>query len=167
MHSPGVNGRLSRILRKLVLLLLGSGLFVLGQFDEQVFTGLARLWRAGMALMGPAGQYLLQAGTHTQLTSHGMPVALTYRVLYLGLSILLLRVLLRGRFQWQIVLAYAGAFLTGCMLLAVGQGLHLQVMSLLAHQLIDFLCSPLAVLLAYPLLVLAEKESALLEVKNS
>jgi hypothetical protein len=151
--------RCHSVSRWLQLLLLGVILFGMGQFEQQVFAGLTWLWGSGISLSHlPLREEVLQAGTQAQLTTHGLPVALTYRLLYLLLSLRLLKVLLRGQHLQVIVLAYSVAFLAALTLLLAGKSLPWDLGAVLGHQLLDFLCSPLAVLIAYPLVLLAQGE---------
>ncbi|MEJ7665229.1 MAG: hypothetical protein WKG07_39740 [Hymenobacter sp.] len=104
--------------RLLAALGLGLGLFALGQFDETVFAALTRGWQAVLGSLGSAAQPLVQP---SGLSTHGVVVGLTYRLLYVLVSIVLLHVLLRGRHTRALVLGYAVAFVLSLALLLFGQ----------------------------------------------
>ena len=130
---------------------LGLVLFGLGQFDEVVFAGLTRGWQAGLVQLGPAAQRLMQP---SGLSTHGVLVGLSYRLLYVLVSLLLLQVLLRGRHTRASALAYALAFGLSLGLLLLGQRAGLAGAAVQGHRLLDLLSSPLALLLLYGLALL-------------
>ena len=134
-----------------VALGLGLVLFGLGQFDEFVFAGLTRGWQAGLAQLGPAAQRLMQP---SGLSTHGVAVGLSYRLLYVLVSLLLLHVLLRGHHTRASALAYALAFGLSLGLLLLGQRAGLAGAAVQGHRLLDLLSSPLALLLLYGLALL-------------
>lgn len=137
--------------RLLAALGLGLGLFALGQFDETVFAALTRGWQAVLGSLGPTAQPLVQP---SGLSTHGVVVGLTYRLLYVLVSIMLLHVLLRGRHTRALVLGYAGAFVLSLALLLFGQRTGWVGATVQGHRLLDVLSSPLALLLFYGLGVL-------------
>lgn len=128
----------------LVALLLGLGLF-----EEEVFAALGRLWHPGGAPAAVPG-----------ITTHGLPVAISYRLLYAVLNVALLRVLLRGRYTKAAVVAYAAGYVAGAGLLWLGQRAGGPIASLTGHRVLDVLSSPLPVMFAYPLALLARAAPA-------
>lgn len=135
--------------RLVVALALGLALFGLGQFDEPVFGVLSRGWQAVVGGIGPAAQWLVQP---SGLSTHGLVVGLTYRLLYMGVSITLLHVLLRGRHTHAIVLGYALALGLILGLLLLGQRADWAAVQ--GHRLLNLISSPLALLLLYGLVLL-------------
>ncbi|WP_019946927.1 XrtX-associated membrane protein [Hymenobacter aerophilus] len=135
----------------MVALALGLVLFGLGQFDEPVFTVLTRGWQAVVGGLGPTAQRLVQP---SGLSTHGVIVGLTYRLLYMLVSIALLHVLLRGRHTRAIVLGYALAFGLSLALLLLGQRGGVEWAAVQGHRLMDLISAPLALLLLYGLVLL-------------
>ncbi|AMJ65623.1 XrtX-associated membrane protein [Hymenobacter sp. PAMC 26628] len=123
----------------LVALLLGLGLF-----EAEVFAALGHLWHPGGAPAAVPG-----------ITTHGLPVAISYRLLYAMLNVALLHLLLHGRYTVAAVVAYAVGYVAGAGLLWLGQRAGLPIASLTGHRVLDVLSSPLPVMFAYPLALLA------------
>ena len=124
----------------LVALLLGLGLL-----EDKVFAALSRLWHPGGAEVAMPG-----------ITTHGLPVAISYRLLYAVLNVALLHLLLRGRYTKAAVLTYAAGYVAGAGLLWLGQRMGLPIAALTGHRVLDVLSSPLPVMFAYPLALLTE-----------
>ncbi|RIY12422.1 hypothetical protein D0T11_05270 [Hymenobacter rubripertinctus] len=135
----------------MVALALGLTLFGLGQFDEPVFAVLTRTWQAVLGGLGPVAQKLVQP---SGLSTHGVVVGLSYRLLYMLVSIGLLHVLLRGRHTRAIGLGYGLAFSLSLALLLLGQQAGWPLASVQGHRLMDLISSPLALLLLYGLVLL-------------
>ena len=131
--------------RRLLVAALAAALLGLGLFEETVFAALGHLWHPG------GGAPAAVPG----LTTHGWPVALSYRLLYAGLNVALLHLLLRGRGTKAAALGYAAGYAAGAGLLWLGQRAGLPIASLTGHRVLDVLSSPLPVLFAYPLALLA------------
>jgi len=139
--------------------LLAAGLLVLlfelGSHNEPLFGWLTRSWQAFFAEMG-LGQWLqtMQQGTSGEVARRSLPAVASYAGLYLGLSLLLLRVLAPGAAQWWLAvrLYAAGALLYAALLLAARLGGQVVALYRAARHLIDFLVSPLPVLLLAVLL---------------
>ncbi len=128
----------------LIVLLLGLGLF-----EDEVFATLGRLWHPGRAPVAVPG-----------LTIHGLPVAVSYRLLYAALNVALLHLLLRGRATKAAVAGYAVGYAASAGLLLLGQRAGLPVATATAHRLLDVLSSPLPIMFAYPLAILARPNPA-------
>lgn len=128
----------------LVALLLGLGLF-----EAEVFAALGRLWHPGGAPVAVPG-----------ITTHGWAVAISYRLLYAGLNVALLHLLLRGRCTAAALAGYAAGYAAGAGLLWLGQRAGGPVASVTGHRLLDVLSSPLPVMFAYPLALLAGSRAA-------
>lgn len=123
----------------LIALLLGLGLF-----EETVFAALGRLWHPGGGPVAVPG-----------ITTHGLPVAASYRLLYAGLNVALLHLLLRGRYTKAAVGSYAAGYAASAGLLLLGQRAGWPVAAVTGHRVLDVLSSPLPVLFAYPWAALA------------
>ena len=128
----------------LVAVLVGA-LAGLGLFEEAVFAALGQLWHPGRAAAAVPG-----------LTTHGLPVAVSYRLLYAMLNVALLHVLLRGRYTATAGLGYAAGYAVSVGLLLLGRQAGLPAAATTAHRLLDLLSSPLPVLFAYPLALVSQ-----------
>lgn len=126
----------------LVILLAG-----LGFLEEEVFAALGQLWHPG----SPAA-----AAAVPGLTTHGLSVAISYRLLYAVLNVALLHLLLHGRYTKVALVAYAAGYVASVVLLLLGQRASLPAVTLTAHRLLDMLSSPLPVMFAYPLAILSQ-----------
>lgn len=124
----------------LVALLAGMGLF-----EDDIFAALGRLWHPGRAA------FVAVPG----LTTHGLPVAISYRLLYAVLNVALLHLLLRGRYTVAAVLGFAGGYVAGAGLLWLGQRAGLPAASVTGHRVLDVLSSPLPILFIYPLSIVS------------
>lgn len=130
--------------RGLVGAALVGGLLSLGLFEADVFAILGRLWHPGGAPVAVPG-----------LTTHGLPVAISYRLLYALLNLALVQLLLRGRFTKAAGAGYAVGYVLSVGLLVLGQRAGLPAAAIAAHQVLDVLSSPLPVLFALPLAMLS------------
>jgi hypothetical protein len=140
--------------RKLGLATLGLLLFGLGQFEQLVFAVLAQAWQA---LLPGAGATAW--GVVPGLSTHVLPVAVSYRLVYVAVSVLLLHVWLRGQAIIWIALMYASALALSVGLLLAG---HVSGLALApaAHHLLDLVSSPLALVLAYGIVTLGNRSFA-------
>jgi len=138
-----------------VLLLFEAGMEV-----ETIFAALTRAWQAVFAALGLGGALAhWQQDTSALVTRRSLPAGLTYAVLYVGTSLLLLHLLLRNprRTRWVAQL-YAGLLSACVLLLLTGRlGGHAAWAYGLGRRLLDFIVSPLPVLLLIPLLWPARK----------
>jgi len=140
--------------RRALLLGLGLLLFALGQFQDAVFAGLTYAWHFLPNGTGPAD------GSQTQppgLSTHGLPIGISYRLLCCGLSTLILHVLLRGRATRLVAAGYTLALLASLLLLLLGQRMSLPLASEQGHRLLDLICSPLPMLLAYAMTMVGSR----------
>jgi hypothetical protein len=138
--------------QKLALVALGLALFGLGQFDEAIFAGLSAGWQGLVASVGGT-----PSGVVPGLSTHALPVALSYRLLYTGVSIGFLHVALHGRGTKWLAISYAVALTLSMGLLLLGQLASLPLASAQAHRLLDVVCSPLALLCGYALFTLGHR----------
>lgn len=135
--------------------LLASALFVAGMESEVVFAALTRGWQALFELLGQ-GDTLgrLQQGTSHLVTTRSLPAMATYGLLYVAGCVLLLHVLLRDgrRTRWaaQVYLGLLGL----CVLLLLGGRLggNIAWAYKLGRRIIDFVISPLPVMILLPVL---------------
>ncbi|TPG66769.1 hypothetical protein EAH73_08205 [Hymenobacter nivis] len=127
---------------------------VLGQFQEEVFAVLTRLWRAPGALLvgGPGAPTAGAAG----LSQHSLPASVTYHLLYAGASAGALHVLLRGRGTRWVVAGFGVALVLGVGLLAAGRAGHWPGATEQGHRLLGLASSPLALLAGYALALLGQ-----------
>lgn len=128
--------------RRLLVAALAGLVAGLGLFEEEVFAALGQLWHPGTATAAVAVP---------GLTTHGLPVAFSYRLLYAVLNVALLHVLLRGRCTRTAGLGYAAGYAVSVGLLLLARQAGLPAAAVTAHRLLDLLSSPLPVLVAYPL----------------
>lgn len=116
---------------------------------EALLAGLGRLLPAAAALPGSA------AGGVRGLMErpHSVPAALLYAGGYVALSWALLATLLPPGQGWRWGLRlYGGLGLASALLLALGHGLGLPILSTLASRLLHLLLSPLPIMVLVPLL---------------
>ena len=124
------------------LLLLG------GVYDEYVFAFLTPIWQKTLSAVGLDRQAAaLQQGINQNVTQRSLLAAATYAALYVGICLLILRLVLRNRQQWRLTLRlYAGVVAAYVLLVVVGKlaGDAFWAYKLSRH-LVDFLASPIPV----------------------
>lgn len=135
--------------------LLAGALFLAGMESEAIFAALTRGWQAVFGLLGQGGALArLQQGTSHLVTTRSLPAMATYGLLYVAGCLLLLHVLLRDgrRTRWaaQVYLGLLGL----CVLLLVGGRLggNSAWAYKLGRRIIDFVISPLPVMILLPVL---------------
>lgn len=134
---------------------LAAVLFLTGMEVEAVFAALTQLWQVvcrGVGLAGVLARW--QQGTSQLVTTRSLPAVASYSLLYAAVSMLLLHVLLRSaaRTRW-VVQVYLGLFGLYALLMLVGKlGGNLGWAYRVARHVIDFLISPLPIMLLLPLL---------------
>ena len=138
---------LARWYRRAALVGLGLLLFLMGQFDDSIYAGLTRGWRAVLSLVGRP-EWATTSST-PGISVHSWPVATSYRLLYFGLTILTLHVLLHGRATRWIAIGY-GALLAACLLLLLGGHIaRLPWLTEHVHSLLNTVCSLQALMVIY------------------
>ncbi len=131
--------------RRGALVGLGLLLFGLGECDEAIYAGLARGWRAALALAGRPDWAAATVG----ISMYSWPVTLSYRLLCAGLNLVALHVLLRGREARWAGRGYV-AVLAACLaLLLAGHAAGLPWASQQGRLLLGTACSPVVLLVAY------------------
>jgi len=148
-------GRPLTLGRGLLAGLLAGALFWVGMESEVVFAVLTRAWQAVFGLLG-LGDALtqLQQGTSHLVTTRSLPAMATYGLLYVAACLLLLHVLLRDgrRTRWA-AQVYLGLLGLCVLLLVVGRlGGNIAWAYKLGRRIIDFVISPLPVMILLPLL---------------
>ena len=134
--------------------LLALVLFLAGMEVEAVFAALTQFWQVVFRVLGLAGALARwQQGTNSLVTTRSLPAVGSYSLLYAAGSILLLHVLLRSaaRTRW-VVQVYLGLFGFYALLTLLGKLGGLAGAYRVARHIIDFLVSPLPVMLLLPLL---------------
>lgn len=156
MNSPQLNARRPLTpARWLVAGLLVLGLFGVGLASETILEALTRGWQALFEQLG-LGPALAswQQGTSHLVTTRSLPAVATYSLAYVGLCLLLLHVVLRDgrRTRWaaQVYLGLLGLYLV--LTLAGRLGGNLPWAYKLSRRIIDFVVSPLPVVLLLPVL---------------
>lgn len=129
-------------------------LVVVGIHDEVVFDFLTKGWQwllAGLGLGSWATAW--QQGVSGDVTRRFLPAVATYALLYLGICLLLLRLLLPDRRQWRFALGlYVGIVVVYVGLVGLGKLAGLPWAYRISRHLIDFVVSPLPVAALYVLL---------------
>ena len=132
---------------------LVAALLLLGVYDEAVLAFLTRLWQQALALGGlRQSAEALQQGINGGITKRFLPAVATYALLYLGVCLLLLRVLLPAG-HWRLALRiYAGLLVAYAALVFLGKLAGDAVWAYrLGRHLLDFVVSPLPVAALYVL----------------
>ncbi len=135
--------------------LLAGTLFWVGMESETVFAVLTRFWQVVFGLLGQGNALAqMQQGTSHLVTTRSLPAMATYGLLYVATCLLLLHVLLRAgrRTRWAAQI-YLGLLGLCVLLLVVGRlGGNIAWAYKLGRRIIDFVISPLPVMILLPLL---------------
>ena len=130
-------------------------IFGVGMASDAVFAALTRGWQSVFEAVG-LGRFLvrLQQDTSTQVTTRSLPAMVTYSLLYVAGCLLLVHVLLRSaRRTWWAGQLYLGLLGLCALLLVVAKvGGNITWAYKLGRRIIDFVVSPLPVMLLVPLL---------------
>ncbi|AII52426.1 hypothetical protein N008_10610 [Hymenobacter sp. APR13] len=150
-HSKWTGLRFLRLTAVAVLIML---LFLCGIYDETVFTILGPAWQKVATTLGFSEQLArLQQGISGEVVKRSLPVVATYALLYLSLSLLLLRLLLPARRMPLVLKLYGFVILAYIILLLVGRLTgNVPWVYQLGRRLIDFLVSPLPIIILVCLL---------------
>ena len=150
-HRPWTAARLVRLVA--VASLIGL-LFVCGIYDEVIFATLGPVWQKAAATLGFSEQLArLQQGISGEVVKRSLPVVATYALLYLSLSLLLLRLLLPAYRMPLVLRLYGGVVAAYIVLLLAGRLTgNVPWIYQLGRRLIDFLVSPLPVIILICLL---------------
>jgi len=142
---------------------LVAALFWVGIDPEVILAALTRGWQAVFGLLGQDGALArMQQGTSHLVTTRSLPAVATYSLLYVAGCLLLLRVLLRDgrRTRWA-AQVYLGLFgLCGLLLLVGRLGGNIAGAYKLGRRVIDFVVSPLPVMILLPVLWPSDRPAA-------
>lgn len=145
LPRPATRARQTARITLVALLLLA--LLLIGLYNEQALTLLTVMWQR---LLDASGLHRLavamQQGINGGITKRLLPVVATYAALYLGICLLLLRLVLAPA-QWRMAVAlYAGtlAVYVGITLLGKLAGDAVWAYQL-SRRILDFVVSPLPV----------------------
>ncbi|GAA4382358.1 XrtX-associated membrane protein [Hymenobacter koreensis] len=130
-------------------------LFLMGQYDERVFALLTRGWLAVFQALGLDGVLQrVQQGISGQVTGRSLPAVVSYSLVYTSACLLLLWLVLRTPARLRMALLLYGLVFCACLVLLLGGKLagDVQWSYRLGRRLIDFIVSPLPVLVLGPLL---------------
>ena len=147
-RAAGAPSRLPPAVRWRLVGILVAVLLFLGTYNDQVLTFLTTGWLRGLAAVGLDRQAaVLQQGVNGGITKRLLPAVATYAALYLGVSLLLLRLLLPAPAHWLLVLRlYAGTLGTYAVLVLLGKlAGNIPWIYQLSRQILDFVVSPLPV----------------------
>ncbi|TGE17822.1 XrtX-associated membrane protein [Hymenobacter elongatus] len=142
-------------LRTIVAVALVAGLFWVGLHDELVFHTLTSGWQRIFLLLGLAERAAaLQSGISGLVTTRSLPAVITYALLYTGACLVLLYAALFSVARMRVVLGLYAAVFGACALLLLGGKLlgDASWAYQLGRRLIDFIVSPLPVIILIPLL---------------
>jgi hypothetical protein len=143
-----------RALRLAAVALLIVLLFLCGIYDETIFAFLGPAWQKAATALGFSEQLArLQQGISGEVVKRSLPVVATYALLYLSLSLLLLRLMLPAH-RLPLVLKLYGSVIAAYILLLLAGRLTGNVpwVYQLGRRLIDFLVSPLPIVILVSLL---------------
>lgn len=134
---------------------LAAALFWLGAESEAIFGFLTRAWQAVFTALGLGGALAhWQQGTSQLVTTRSLPAVASYSLLYVAVSLLLLHVLLRdARRTRQAARVYLALLALYALLTLAGRlGVGPDWPYRLSRRIIDFVVSPLPVMVLLPLL---------------
>ncbi len=138
----------ARAARRALVAALIIALLLLGFYEPSILTFLTARWQAVLAAAGLRQQAeALQHGINGGIVKRFLPALVTYAGLYLGICLLLLRLLLPTPAHWHLALRlYAGTLAAYVALVVLGKlaGDATWVYQL-SRPLLDFLVSPLPV----------------------
>lgn len=152
--SPPASHHINAPLRWALVGALVGALFLLGTYDEEVHAFLTAFWQRLLAAVGLRERVAaMQQGVSGGVTKRLLPAVATYAALYLGLCLLLLRLLLPTRAQWHLTLRLYAAGLVGYAVMVVLTKLagNIEWAYRLSRHLLDFIVSPLPVAALYVL----------------
>ncbi|WBO83662.1 XrtX-associated membrane protein [Hymenobacter yonginensis] len=150
-RPPRTAHRALRLVAVAVLIVL---LFLCGIYDETIFAFLGPVWQKAATALGFSEQLArLQQSISGEVVKRSLPVVATYALLYLSLSLLLLRLLL-PTYRLPLVLKLYGGVIAAYILLLLAGRLTGNVpwVYQLGRRLIDFLVSPLPIVILVSLL---------------
>ncbi|WP_345127424.1 XrtX-associated membrane protein [Hymenobacter antarcticus] len=145
---PAPTHRLTGLSRWVLVGALLAALFLIGVYDEVIHALLTSLWQRLLAAAGLGQQVrAVQQGVSGGVTKRLLPAVATYAALYLGICLLLLRLLLPTGAQWHLALRLYLATLVVYVAMVVAAKLAGNVVWAyrLSRHILDFVVSPLPV----------------------
>ncbi|PJJ54491.1 XrtX-associated membrane protein [Hymenobacter chitinivorans] len=143
------------IVRGLTAGLLVAALFWVGMHNDQVFVALTQAWQKIFLTLGLSAQAAKpQSGISTLVTTRSLPAVFTYSLLYTAACLGVLYAALYDTARMRLVLQLYAAVFGACTLLLLGGKLlgDASWAYQLGRRLIDFIVSPLPVIILVPLL---------------
>lgn len=149
-----LSSRPGRATRWLLAALLVALLFCLGTYDEVVFAWLTKACRHTLHALGlDAWAGRIQQGTSGQVTTRSLPAMLLYGLGYTGICLAILALLLPPPARRTALGLYTLVFALSALLLAGGKlAGDVAWAYQLGRRLIDFIVSPLPLIVLLPLL---------------
>ncbi|TGE27296.1 XrtX-associated membrane protein [Hymenobacter metallicola] len=152
---PRQSGRTAELLRWAVAAVLVVALFSIGIYSDTVLAAIDRFWHNLLGLLGLAGHAAtVQQGISGLVTKRSLISVITYALFYTSTCLLLLVVALNSARRIRLVFVLYGAVFVICAVLVLTGKLAGDVAWAykLARRLIDFIVSPLPVIILVPLL---------------
>ncbi|GAA3923322.1 XrtX-associated membrane protein [Hymenobacter algoricola] len=143
------------VLRGILAAVLVLALFAVGVYSDAVLVAIDRFWQQLLTLLGLADQAAtLQQGISGLVTKRSLISVVTYSLLYTGSCLLLLVLALYDARRLRLALQLYGAVFGACAVLVLTGKLAGDAAWAyqLARRLIDFIVSPLPVIMLVPLL---------------
>jgi hypothetical protein len=142
-------------------------LFYFGIHSDTVLTIIDQLWQRLLGVLGVAGHGAGPQGISSLVTKRSLVSVGTYSVLYTGMCLLLLALALRHARRIRLAFLLYGAVFVACAaLVLVGKLAGDAAWAYkLARRLIDFIVSPLPVIILVPLLRWYQPETAVQSVR--
>jgi len=140
-------------LKVAAVIVLIALLFWVGVYDEPVFTFLTASWHKLFSAVGVADRLsVVQQGVSGEVTKRSLPAVFTYALLYTSVCLLLLRLLLPAHRRRLVLTLYGVVFCCCAVLLLAGKLSGVVWPYQLGRRLIDFIVSPLPIIVLVPLL---------------
>ncbi|WP_201977141.1 XrtX-associated membrane protein [Hymenobacter rubidus] len=147
MPDQAPTRHLPPIARWTLVALLLLALLLVGVYNDTLILFFTALWRQGLAAAGLRQQTeALQHGLGNNLSARFLPAAATYSGLYVGLCLLLLRLLLPTLAQWHLALRlYLGALVLFVAMVVLSKLTGAAWAYGISRDFLDFVVSPLPV----------------------
>lgn len=122
-------------------------LFAIGVYNEALYVFFGKIWHQFFTAVGREAPAALEQSLHRRVTRRPLIQVMTYAAVYVGLCLLLFRLLLRTRAQWRLTLLLYAGVIAAYLVIAVGGKLAGDAIWAyrLSRHLIDFVVSPVPV----------------------